>query len=99
MPRAQRSERGRGTARRVTREALQLTAAKARRRLSLNLKKERARLSLSQERAAEAADFSLQYYQRIERQIVNAPLDTIARLAFVFGVEPHELLAPVVAAK
>ena len=57
-----------------------------------NLKAERARLGLSQERAAERVGFSLQYLQRIERCIVNVPLDTLVKFARGYGVEPVELL-------
>ena len=64
-----------------------------RRRLATNIKAQRARLGLTQERAAESVGFSLQYEQRIERCIVNVPLDTIARFASAFGVDPGELLA------
>lgn len=65
-----------------------------RRILSANLKRARAHVGFTQEGAAEEADFSLQYFQRIERGIVNVPLDTIARLAAALRVAPHELLAP-----
>jgi len=50
-------------------------------RLAENLRSERKRLRLTQERAAERAGFSLQYFQRIEREIVNVPLDTITHPA------------------
>jgi transcriptional regulator with XRE-family HTH domain len=54
-----------------------------RHRFAQNIRAERRRLGLTQERAAERVGFSLQYYQRIEREIVNVPLDTIARFANV----------------
>jgi transcriptional regulator with XRE-family HTH domain len=63
-----------------------------RRQLAANLKLERERLGLTQERAAERVGFSLQYLQRIERCIVNVPLDTITRFARSYGVEPAGLL-------
>jgi transcriptional regulator with XRE-family HTH domain len=63
-----------------------------RHRLADGLRSERKRLGLSQERAAEKAGYSLQYFQRIEREIVNVPLDTLARLAHAFGVDPVRLL-------
>lgn len=65
-----------------------------RRLLAANLKLERQRLKLTQERAAERVGLSLQYLQRIERTIVNVPLDTITRFARGYGVEPAELLKP-----
>ncbi len=46
---------------------------------------------VTQERAAERVGFSLQYLQRIERQIVNVPLDTVARFAHAFGVDVERL--------
>lgn len=63
-----------------------------RQRFSTNIRAERHRLDLSQERAAELVGFSLQYLQRIERRIVNVPLDTIARFALAYEVDPAELL-------
>lgn len=63
-----------------------------RQRFSANIKAERHRLGLSQERAAELVGFSLQYLQRIERKIVNVPMDTIARFAFAYNVDPVQLL-------
>jgi transcriptional regulator with XRE-family HTH domain len=71
-------------------ERLQL---QTRRRLALNLKAARARLGLSQERAAEKAGYSLQYFQRIERCIVNTPIDTITRLSAALRLDPAELLS------
>ena len=63
-----------------------------RRRFGENLKRERARLGLTQEAAAGLVGFSLQYVQRIERGIVNVPLDTIARFAAALQVDPAGLL-------
>ena len=73
----------------------QRAAQDLRRRLAANLRAQRERLGLTQERAAERVGFSLQYYQRIERQIVNVPLDTVARCALAFSVDPQELMEPV----
>ncbi len=61
-------------------------------RLAVNLRRRRAHLGLTQEAAAERVGFSLQYVQRIERGIVNVPIDTIARFAFAFQVAPSRLL-------
>jgi len=77
------------------RTTLQKLQRKTRHRLAENLRGHRQRLKLTQEEAAEEVGFSLQYYQRIERKIVNVPLDTIARFAHAFGVDPSELLAPI----
>jgi transcriptional regulator with XRE-family HTH domain len=63
-----------------------------RRQLAANLRLERQRLHLTQERAAERVGLSLQYLQRIERCIVNVPLDTLVRFARAYGVAPAELL-------
>ncbi len=60
--------------------------------LAANLRRERQRLGLTQERAAERVGLSLQYLQRIERCIVNVPLDTLVRFARAYGVEPDALL-------
>ena len=63
-----------------------------RHRLAENLRLERRRLGLTQERAAEKVGFSLQYLQRIEREIVNVLLDTVARFAHAFKVDPAKLV-------
>jgi transcriptional regulator with XRE-family HTH domain len=65
----------------------------ARKRLADGIRRERGRLGLTQEAAAELVGYSLQYLQRIERQIVNVPIDTVARFAFAFRVDPVQLLA------
>lgn len=62
--------------------------------LAANLRLQRQRHHLTQEQAAEEVGLSLQYLQRIERCIVNVPLDTITRFARGYGVEPAELLKP-----
>ena len=64
-----------------------------RHRFADNLRCERARLDLTQERLAERVGFSLQYVQRIEREIVNVPLDTVARFAHAFHVDPSTLFS------
>jgi transcriptional regulator with XRE-family HTH domain len=60
--------------------------------LAANLKLQRQRHHLTQEKAAEEVGLSLQYLQRIERCIVNVPLDTLVRFARGYGVEPADLL-------
>ncbi|MCC6748354.1 MAG: helix-turn-helix transcriptional regulator [Deltaproteobacteria bacterium] len=69
--------------------------ALARRWFAENIRAERHRLELTQEEAAELVGFSLQYLQRIERQTVNVPLDTIARFAYAYEVDPCNLLRTV----
>jgi len=76
-------------AQRVTSEKLR---RECRRRLADNLRSERKRLGLTQERTAERAGYSLQYFQRIEREMVNVPLDTVARLAHALQVDPAQLI-------
>lgn len=66
-----------------------------RHRFAVNVRAQRARLGLSQEKTAERVGFSLQYVQRIEREIVNVPLDTVARFALAFRIDPAALLANV----
>lgn len=77
-----------------TRGTLARQQRATRRLLAANLKLERQRLELTQERAAERVGLSLQYLQRIERTIVNVPVDTITRFARGYGVEPADLLRP-----
>jgi transcriptional regulator with XRE-family HTH domain len=76
----------------ATRSTLAKQQKATRRLLAANLKLERQRLELTQERAAERVGLSLQYLQRIERTIVNVPLDTLVRFARGYGVEPADLL-------
>lgn len=76
----------------VPRAAYEKTRREARLRFAANLRAQRKRLGLTQERAAERVGFSLQYLQRIERRMVNVPLDTLARFASAYGVEPSALL-------
>lgn len=76
----------------ATRISLAKQQTATRRLLAANLRLQRERLELSQERAAERVGFSLQYLQRIERCIVNVPLDTLVKFARGYGVEPVELL-------
>ena len=73
---------------------LEKVRRETRRRFADNLRVQRKRLGLTQEKAAERVGFSLQYLQRIEREIVNVPLDTVARFAHAYRVEPESLLAP-----
>ena len=47
---------------------------------------------LTQEIAADKAGFHYKYYQKIESGTVNLTLDSIDRLAKVFGVVPKKLL-------
>ena len=61
-----------------------------RQRVAQNLRARRNDLGLTQEKAAELVGFSLQYLQRIERQIVNVPLDTLTRFARAYRVDPGD---------
>ncbi len=76
------------------RASYEVFRASIRDRVAKNLRAERQRLGLTQEKAAECVGFSLQYYQRMERAIVNVPLDTLARIAHAFAIDPGRLLAP-----
>jgi transcriptional regulator with XRE-family HTH domain len=77
----------------ATRTSLGKLQVQARRVLAANLKAQREQLGLTQEQTAERVGFSLQYTQRIERCIVNVPLDTLVRLAHALGVTPAQLLS------
>lgn len=77
---------------RAQRPPLETLRKALRGRLAENLRVERKRLGLTQERTAEKAGFSLQYFQRIEREMVNVPLDTIARLAHALQIDPAQLV-------
>ncbi len=63
--------------------------------LSSNLKKYRAKLKLTQEEAAEKADLSLNYWQRLEMTSqVNLPtLVTLGKIAKVLNCKLTDLLA------
>ena len=77
-------------------QAADTTLGKKQREIRLwladNLRLQRQAQRLSQERASEQVEFTLQYYQRIERGIVNVPLDTLTKLAVGFGVSVAKLL-------
>ena len=63
--------------------------------LSLNLKKHRSKLRLTQEEAAEKADISLNYWQRLEMTSqVNLPtLPTLGKIAKVLNCKLTDLLS------
>jgi transcriptional regulator with XRE-family HTH domain len=63
-----------------------------RHRLACSMRRERERLGLTQERAAERVGISLQHFQRIEREIINVPLDTLTKIAHALRTEPASLL-------
>ena len=75
------------------RQKLENYQSRVRQRVAENLRSVRQSLGLTQERAAELVGFSLQYLQRIERQVVNVPLDTLARFAHAYKVDVLDLLA------
>lgn len=78
-----------------TRPTYERARKELRHRLASNIRAQRKRLGLSQENAAERVSFSLRYLQRIEREIVNMPLDTVARFAHAFRVDPSVLVCHV----
>lgn len=57
-----------------------------------NMRRFREARGWTQEQLAEELGFSLQYTQRLEWGRHNVPLDTLARVAFVLGCKPAELL-------
>ena len=63
--------------------------------LSSNLKKYRAKLNLTQEEAAEKAEISLNYWQRLEMTSqVNLPtLPTLGKITKVLNCKLTDLLA------
>ena len=63
--------------------------------LSRNIKKHRAKLGLTQEQAAEKADVTLNYWQRLEMisQIVMPSIPTLFKIAEVLHCKPKDLLS------
>ena len=61
--------------------------------LASNMKKHRARLGLTQERAAEHADFTVKYWQRLE--MVSQPdlpsLPALLKIAKTLDIKIHQL--------
>lgn len=62
--------------------------------LSRNLKKYRAKLNLTQEAAAEKADLTLNYWQRLEMisQRVMPSLPTLFKISKILNCKPKDLL-------
>ena len=56
-----------------------------------NIRELRIRADLTQEEAADHSGFHYKYYQKIESGTVNLTLDSIEKLAKVFGVHPKRL--------
>ncbi|MCX6784282.1 MAG: helix-turn-helix transcriptional regulator [candidate division WWE3 bacterium] len=65
-----------------------------RRRLGNNIKQARRKRGLSQQQVAENAHLDLTSVNEIENGRRNPSLETLARLAKVLEVSPHELLKP-----
>jgi len=63
--------------------------------LSRNLKKHRAKLGITQEQAAEKADLTLNYWQRLEMvsQKVLPSIPTLFKIAEVLNCKPKDLLS------
>ena len=63
--------------------------------LSRNIKKHRAKLGLTQEQAAEKADVTLNYWQRLEMisQVVMPSIPTLFKIAEVLHCKPKDLLS------
>ena len=55
-----------------------------------NIKQLRKAAKLTQENAADHAGFHYKYFQKIESGSVNLTLDSIERIAKVFGVSPKK---------
>ena len=63
--------------------------------LTKNVKKYRARLKITQEEAAERADLTLNYWQRLEMvsQKVLPSMPTLFKIAQVLHCKPKDLLS------
>ena len=63
--------------------------------LSRNIKKHRAKLGFTQEQAAEKADVTLNYWQRLEMisQVVMPSIPTLFKIAEVLHCKPKDLLS------
>jgi len=66
----------------------------ARENLALNLIRLRAERGWSQEALALEVGLHRTFVAHVERRARNISLDNIERLAAVFGLQAHELLAP-----
>jgi len=62
--------------------------------LAGNIKKYRVKLKITQEQAAEKAEITLKYWQRLEMtsQIDLPSLPTLAKVAEALNIEPYLLL-------
>ena len=67
--------------------------SKLKRTIARNMKKYRAKLRLTQEQAAERADFTVKYWQRLEMvsQSDLPSLPTLARIARALNIKIHQL--------
>ena len=71
-----------------------MTADELQQTFVTNLKRARTKAGLSQMKLAELADFSVGYIGDLESGRRWCTLDSLARIADVLHVYPHELLAP-----
>ncbi|MGQ3194347.1 MAG: helix-turn-helix transcriptional regulator [Hydrogenophaga sp.] len=71
------------------------TLISAREALALNMIRLRAERGWSQEDLAHEAGLHRTFIGHVERQARNISLDNVERIAHVFGLQAHQLLAPV----
>lgn len=57
-----------------------------------NIREYRLKKKLTQEKAAELSGFHYKYYQKIESGSVNLTLDSLEKLADMFGIRAEILL-------
>lgn len=67
----------------------------ARETLAVNMIRLRAERDWSQEDLAHEAGFHRTFIGHVERRARNISLDNVERIARVFGLQAHQLLAPV----
>ena len=78
----------------IDNESMDYTHKTIKKTLSLNIKKYRAKLDLTQEEAAEKADLSLNYWQRLEMvsQDDLPSLPTLGKIAKILNCKLPDLL-------
>lgn len=72
----------------------QLLKVSARETLAVNMIRLRAEREWSQEDLAHEAGFHRTFIGHVERRARNISLDNVERIAHVFGLQAHQLLAP-----
>ena len=73
-------------------EAVMLSEAELRRRLSLNVRAFRNAAGLTLKVVAERAEMHWRHWQKIEAGQVNATLQTLVRIADALSIDPVDLL-------